>query len=333
MKKNLLFLLIILIITTSIKINYAFYNSLNEQTILIYEFNNSGSLDYPFDKVQDFNHTFPNLTVTALPISFMKARYYLKAEKFDEALALIYESMKINPYIGVSEFELAKFYQSRNSDSLYNNSKQAFHKLPSNNYHSKFYFYALSKLNREHELDSAFNIIKKNNDFEQWKDYIFYKLALDETKRMELSKLLEGNSTFDKKKDQYVTLRTLVDIGFNNYSSYEASIIKAENLFDQGRLIEAAIIYDEVSVKNPSQYLLKENAAIVYFKAGMTEAALNSFQFVIDNYINRKDAKSEFYLGLTYLLQKNKLLGCTYLRYANDKNFAGSKKVIENYCF
>ena len=332
MKKNLLFLLIILIITASIKINYAFNSSLIEQTILIYEFNNSGSLDYPFDKVQDFNHTFPNVTVTALPISFMKARYYLKAKKFDEGLALIYESMKINPYIGVSEFELAKFYQSRNSDSLYNNSKQAFHKLPSNNYHSKFYFYALSKLNREQELDSAFNIIKKNNDFEQWKDYIFYKLALDETNRMEMTKLLEGNSTFDKKKDQYVTLRTLVDVGFNNYSSYEASIIKAENLFDQGRLIEAAIIYDEVSVKNPSQYLLKENAAIVYFKAGMTEAAINSFQFVIDNYIDRRDAKSEFYLGLTHLLQKNKSLGCTYLKYADDKDFAGSKKVIEKYC-
>ena len=332
MKKNLLFLLIILIITASIKINYAFNSSLIEQTILVSEFNNSGSLDYPFDKVQDFNHTFPNVTVTALPISFMKARYYLKAKKFDEALALIYESMKINPYLGVSEFELAKFYQSRNSDSLYNNSKQAFHKLPLNSYHSKFYFYALSKLNREQELDSAFNIIKKNNDFEQWKDYIFYKLALDETNRMEMTKLLEGNSTFDQKKDQYVTLRTLVDIGFNNYSSYEASIIKAENLFDQGRLIEAAIIYDEVSVKNPSQYLLKENAAIVYFKAGMTEAAINSFQFVIDNYIDRKDAKSEFYLGLTYLLQKNRSLGCTYLKYADDKDFAGSKKVMEKYC-
>lgn len=332
MKKNLFFLLIIFIISASIKINYALYNSLNEQRFLIYEFNNSGSLDLPFDVVKDFNHTFPNVTVTTLPISFMKARYYLKAKKYDDALDLIYESKKINPYIGVSEFELAKFYQKRNNDSLYNNSKQAFHKLPLNNYHSKFYFYTLSKLNREQELDSAFNIIKKNNDFEQWKDYIFYKLSLDETNRMEMSKLLEGNSTFDKKKDKYVTLRTLVNIGFNNYSSYQASILKAESLFDQGRLIEAAIIYDQISVKNPSEYLLKENAAVVYFKAGMTEAAINSFQFVIGNFTDRKNAKSEFYLGLTHLLQKNKSLGCTYLKYADEKGFAGTKKVIEKFC-
>ena len=332
MKKTLLFLSIILIISVSIKINYAFYNSLNEQVILIYEFNNSGSLDYPFDKVQDFNHTFPDVSVTALPISFMKARYYLKAKKFDEALDLIYESKKINPYLGISEFELAKFYQTRNSDSLYYYSKQAFHKLPRNNYHTKLYFNALNKLNKEQELDSAFNIIKKYNSFEQWKDYIFYKLEFDENNRTKMSKLLEGNSTFDKKKDQYVTLRTLVNIGFYNYTNYEASIIKAENLFDQNKLIEAAIIYDEISVKNPSEYLLKENAAIVYFKAGMADAAINSFQFVIDNFIDRKNAKSEFYLGLTYLMQKNKFLGCTYLKYADDNDFAGTKKVIEKYC-
>jgi len=332
MKKPLLFLIIILIITASIKINYAFYNSLNEQTILIYEFNNSGSLDLPFDILKNFNHTFPNVTVTTLPISFMKARYYLKAKKYDEALDLIYKSKKTNPYIGVSEFELAKFYQTRNSDSLYYYSKQAFHKLPRNNYHTKLYFNALNKLNKEQELDSAFNIIKKYNSFEQWKDYIFYKLEFDENNRMEMSKLLEGNSSFDKKKDQYVTLRTLVNIGFYNYTNYEASIIKAETLFDQNKLIEAAVIYDEISVKNPSQYLLKENAAIVYFKAGMIDAAINSFQFVIDNFIDRKDAKSEFYLGLTYLLKKNEFLGCTYLKNADDKDFAGAKKVLEKYC-
>ena len=33
-----------------------------------------------------------------------------------------------------------------------------------------------------------------------------------------------------------------------------------------------------------------------------------------------------------WLLQKNKSLGCTYLKYADDKDFAGSKKVMEKYC-
>ena len=333
MKKNLLFLIIILIITASIKINYVFNNSLKEQLIIVLEFNNSGSLDYPFDKVKDFNHTFPNITVTTLPISFMKARYYLKAEKFDEALDLIHDSKKINPYLGVSEFELAKFYQIRDTDSLYHYSKQAFHKLPRSEYHAKLYFHALNKLNKEQELDSAFNTIKKYNQFEQWKDYIFYKLELGETNRQEMRKLLDGNSNFDKKNDKYVTLSTLVNIGFNNYTNYEASIVKAESLFDQNRLIEAAVIYDEMSIKNPTEYILKENAAIAYFKAGMNQAAINIFKFVIDNFINRKNAKSEFYLGVTYLAQKNKSLGCDYLKYADNKDFAGAKIVLDEYCY
>ena len=51
--KNNFFLIGILIATvSSIVINYLYNNSLKEQSILIYEFNNSGSLDYPFDLVK-----------------------------------------------------------------------------------------------------------------------------------------------------------------------------------------------------------------------------------------------------------------------------------------
>ena len=162
---------------------------------------------------------------------------------------------------------------------------------------------------------------------------IFSKLEIDETNRKSMQNLLATNNTFDKTKDEYITLQTLVNIGFNNYSDYESSIIKAEALFDQKRLVESAVIYDEVSVKNPSQYLLKENAAIAYYKAGMYQAAINSFQFVIDNFTTRKDAKSEFYLGLTLLTAKNEFLGCKYLELAKEKNFAGAKEIIEKFCY
>jgi len=331
--KNIFYLLFfILVISFSIFINYKYNESLKEQSILIYEFNNSGSLDYPLDLVKDFNDTFPNITVTTIPISLLKARYFLKENKFQEAIDLIHKSIKDNPYLGISEYELARFYLIRDLDSLYHYSKIAFNKLPRNNYHTKIYFTALSKLKKEKELDSAFSLIKNYKTFEQWKDYIFCKLDLNENNRQKMQTLLDQEDKFDKTMDEYITLQTLVNVGFNNYSDYQSSIIKAEALFDQNRLIESAIIYDEVSVKNPSQYLLKENAAIVYFKAGMYQAAINSFKYVIDNFRDRKDAKSEFYLGLTYLSAKNKLIGCDFLRLANQKNFSGSKNVIEKFC-
>lgn len=332
MKNKLFYLFIILILGFSIFINFKYNESLKEQSILIYEFNNSGALDYPLDLVKDFNDTFPNISVTTLPISLLKARYFLKENKFQEALDLMHKSINDNPYLGISEYELARFYLLRDIDSLYHYSKQAFYKLPRNNYHTKIYFTALSQLKKEKELDSAFNTIKNYNSFEQWKDYIFCKLDLNENNRQSMQNLLDQQDIFDKSKDEYITLQTLANVGFNNYNDYQSSIIKAEALFDQNRLIESAIIYDEVSVKNPSQYLLKENAAIVYFKAGMYQAAINSFKYVIDNFKNRKDAKSEFYLGLTYLSSENKLIGCDFLKLANQKNFSGSRNVIEKYC-
>ena len=333
MKNKFIFIGLSTVILLSIVINYLFNNSLKEQNILIYEFNNSGSLQYPLDLVKEFNHTFPNITVTTLPISVLKARYYLKAGMPVEGLDLIHQSRKANPYIGFPEYELARFYIRRDVDSLYHYSKQAFHKLPKSDYHSKVYFAALGKLKKEQELDSAFSLVKKYNNFEQWKDYIFLKLEFGEQNRPEMQELLDQNSLFDRKKDKYITLQTLVNVGFENYSDFQTSIIKAEAFFDQNRLVESAIIYDEVSVKNPAEYLLKENAAIAYYKAGMFDAAINSFEFVIDNFFNRKDAKAEFYLGLTHLTAKNKFQGCRYLTLAEKKNFLGAKKVKEKFCY
>ena len=102
MKNNLLFFIILSITVISIIINHKFNNSLKEQSILIYEFNNSGSLDYPLDRVKEFNHTFPNITVTTLPIALLKARYYLKHFKPVEALELIHNSKQFNPYLGIA---------------------------------------------------------------------------------------------------------------------------------------------------------------------------------------------------------------------------------------
>ena len=225
MKNKFSFIGLSTVIIFSITINYLYNNSLKEQSILIYEFNNSGSLDYPFDLVKDFNHSFPDITVTTLPISVLKARYYLNAEKLAEALELLHQSRKANPYVGLPEYELARFYIRRDIDSLYYFSKQAFHKLPRSAYHSKPYFAALAKLKKEQELDSAFSLVKKYNNFEQWKDYIFLKLEFGEKNRRDMQKLLDESNNFDKTKDKYITLQTLVNVGFENYTDFQTSIV------------------------------------------------------------------------------------------------------------
>ena len=79
MKNKLFFSLALLILIASVIINYKFNLSLREQTVLVLEFNNSGSLNAPIEMVSDFQDDFPNLTVTGIPISMFKSRYFLYA--------------------------------------------------------------------------------------------------------------------------------------------------------------------------------------------------------------------------------------------------------------
>ena len=332
MKNKLFFSLALLILIGSVIINYKFNLSLREQSVLVLEFNDSGSLNAPIEMVSDFQDDFPNLTVTGVPISMFKSRYFLKQKRFNEALALLHKSKKENPYIGIVDFELAKYYFGRDMDSSHYYSKLAFNKLPRNYYHSKVYFTVLAKKKNEKELDSAFNKIKKFKSFEQLKDYIFAKLELNPSSREKLKELVKNPKEYLIKKDEFTTLQTLVNIGYESLGDVQAKILKAETLFDQNKLVESAVMYDEISNSDPTQYLLKENAGISYFKASMSKASENTFRYIIENFYDRKDSKSEFYLGLVYLEKGQKKEGCFYLNVARKNSFPGSRNYWEKFC-
>ena len=78
MKKLILFLTGLLLLMTLSFGSYKKLSSSNYQALLIYDFNantrNFGLEDF---KKENLDPNFPNITVTALPIKYLKARYYL----------------------------------------------------------------------------------------------------------------------------------------------------------------------------------------------------------------------------------------------------------------
>ncbi len=332
MKNKFFFISSLIVLLASVIINYKLNESFKEQSVLILEFNNSGSLNYPIEMVEKFEDVFPNLSSTAVPISLFKARYFLKAKQPVEGLKLLYKAESENPYIGLVDFELAKFYFHRNKDSAYKYAKRAHFKLPRNDYHSKIYFKVLANKGKENELDSAFNIIKNAKRFDQWKDYIFTKLEMNNSNRDKLKELLNNADFFKDREDELYTLKTLVNIGYESLGEFQSKILKAETLFDQNRLLESAVIYDEISNSDPTRYKLKENAGIAYLKAGMSKSSENSFKYVVENFFDRKDSKSEFYLGIVYLENEFKKEGCFYIKIALKNNYSGSRQVWEKFC-
>ena len=156
MKKLILFLTGLLLLMTLSFGSYKKLSSSKYQALLIFDFN-SNTRDFKLDDFKNLDLNFPNITVTALPIKYLKARYYLEIDSVETAKKLIYESIKTNPYIYAPEILLAQIYLSENKlDSALYYSKKAFYGITNNNRHRDTYFDVLSQLKDSVSLDSAF---------------------------------------------------------------------------------------------------------------------------------------------------------------------------------
>ena len=332
MKNKIIFFIAIIPLICSIYINYLVNKSFKEQTLLIYDYNNH-QMNLPTNLILTFNHTFPNISVTGLPLGTMKARYLLKDSKNKEAIELIHSTKKDNPYIGTASLELANYYMNNNIDSAYYYSKIASFALPRNPYNSKLYFKTLLLLEKEEELDSAFYSIKNFNIMGQWQEYIFTKLELNNSNREGLKSLVKEAELYVDDQNQLSTLKALVNIGFEGLNGIQAIVLKAEQLFDQQDFVLSAINFLRAAELNPSRYNYYENAALAYYLGGEFEEARKLFTYILKNFQKKRNGKSEFYLGVLEIEKKNKNQGCIFLKEALKKQFSGTRKVIENYCY
>ena len=64
----------------------------------------------------------------------------------------------------------------------------------------------------------------------------------------------------------------------------------------------------------------------------MSKASENTFRYIIENFYDRKDSKSEFFLGLVYLEKEQKKEGCFYLDVARKNSYPGSREYWEQFC-
>ena len=95
---NGIFFIGVIIILPSIYITNKVYQSHKGQMILLQDFN-SNSYSLALNQVDNIVPDIPNISVTTLPISSMKARYYVESNQYDKALALLEKGKYENPFI------------------------------------------------------------------------------------------------------------------------------------------------------------------------------------------------------------------------------------------
>lgn len=328
MKKKFFFSAFIVVIALSSSIvSLKVLQSHSIQSFLMYDFNKD-VYNVVYDQFSGFNDNIPNITSTALPMKFLKARYYLKIDSIFKAKRLLRDAIKANPFIKAPEEMLARiFLNEKNYDSALYFSKEAFTKMPNANPHRSTYFTVLRHFNDSISLDNAFNIIREYNNPNHWYDYIYSKFKISPS-HGQLSILADE---FKKKfpNEDFKTIKELLNFSGVGGEAYTISSLLsniADEKFKEELYAEAASLYDKAIDFNKENYLLFENAAIAYDLSQNIEKATDYYNKVIYEY-KSDDGRAEFYKGLM-LMRNNDMKGCQYLKSSSQKKYIGKNTKI-----
>ncbi|MFL2625140.1 MAG: tetratricopeptide repeat protein [Candidatus Marisimplicoccus sp.] len=152
-------------------LNLLRFTSFKDQVILLSDLTNN---TYNFD-IDDFKtslYPYPSLTVSAIPINSLKARYQFNLNQIERAQESLDRGIRHNPYMIYSHYIKSRIYLSENKiikslDYL----REGFSISPNNSYLSPLYFTLLSQLNLNQELILAYDTIVGMDNLDLWKFY------------------------------------------------------------------------------------------------------------------------------------------------------------------
>lgn len=162
-----IFLFLILLTVPVIILSIRVEKSYRQQFNMLGDFNTN---NYNFElDFENFIEDYPNISVTTIPIATIKAEYFIRKNKLDDAIRLLQKGSKANPYLGRSESRLAELYFTAlpNKDSALYYAEKAYNSRPLNSNHFLIYLKSLATRNDIEKLDKTFennfNLLKKVN--------------------------------------------------------------------------------------------------------------------------------------------------------------------------
>ena len=334
--KNIFKIFIVAFLISNVFVNIKVYQSSSLQAYLLYDFNN-GSYLVPWEIYNKLDDNFPNLTQTALPIKYLKARYLLHIDSLSQAKSLLFDASKDNPYIMAAESMLADIYLKENNlDSAYIFSKMAFNKMPNVDFHRNTYFKVLRSLkdsmNVESELDNAFMRLKNLRDSEKsrkdWYDYIYSKSIITDSIATVIPLISQFKERFPNEDPKIIDeLENRIEIGSQSYTLFSVFSAIGDDYFIKEDYLNASKNYEQAIDNNQDNYIIYENLAISYDLSERTDMALEMYDLVLNNF-KPKNGRVEFYKGLLLVRLGENELGCDYLKNSSNKNYFGSNTKI-----
>jgi len=323
--------LILLLIPISIYSSSRVFRSSQHQAIFLKAFNTGDYSTPSLDVIDKFEMNYPSLSATTLPMSSIKGMYYLKQQKYREAIPLFRKGIKDNPYLHISESFLGYSLDmiGEKDSSLYF-TKKAFDYMPKNEVHYANYINSLYQLRDSVTIKKVFSSLPPDKSS-------YY----DEIYLLTMASLVDPGNTDFTLSGLDINVESGNDRlkrGFYSLQVGESDMFKADELYQIGlyffkeeNFVAAAESFINANKLNPYELAYKENAANALLKTGEDERALDVLNDLIDNY-NSSSPKAHYLRGLTLFSMGKENEGCADLKYAYDQGFISDTRIYQMIC-
>lgn len=326
----------ILLILPCIYLSHLVYKSYDYQKYIISEYNANSYREETTALFNNLNLDYPSLTITALPIKTLVAKYYFFAEDYQKAFELIDQGEKDNPYVELGSslkaeiFDYLKVY-----DSLKFYSKKAYEYMPNNSLHFLQYTKALSI---EKNIDEMSRIYRENLKYNNPKFAIAFLTGIL-SNQIKIDDTVKEMARDARKK--FITnenVRLAADYILYGEKNIKESIKNSEEatlLFNKGNYSRALYYFKQAAEKNPADYSNFENIGMLLINDKNSQKGINFLKKVIDSMDRPKSnmGKSEYLIGLGYLQLEKKDSACYYLDLSRKLNYKDSFRVHAANCY
>ena len=320
-----------LLVLPAIFINNQVYKSLKGQMVLLQDFN-TNQYNLPLNQVDNIVPKIPNITVTTIPINSVKARYYVKAKKYDKAIDLIDKGTKANPYLYYSEILKSQIFEEKGQlDSAMIYAKKAFFGLPNNDLHSSKYINLINITRDKNALEEAFQLLTKKNKLTNWKNYLVIASNLESKNNPKLIERANRALELFPNNGDIKRLHSRIIIGIDALRISSDFSNKGLEYFNKKDFKNAAIQFENAYDANPLDYAFYENAATANYMIGNFDKAIEQIDIVI-NKLNPLNGKCEYIKALIYIKMDDLIGACPFLETSRDSGFKEAEAIFDQYC-
>jgi tetratricopeptide (TPR) repeat protein len=305
---------------------------------MYFDFNgNRADLKIPLADAILWEDKLPNISTTSLPIDFIKSNYFIQEKMYEEAKSLIKKGNKVNPHLGMGEYNLARIYREQKMlDSAYHFAKIAVEKLPRNIGHISYLQKILAGRNDLKEAKILFQKFKHLKDKIIWNNHALFLIALNED-----GKFIYGEDEIDFANEAYELFpeekfikaaHKIVNSGHKSALEGD-SYDKLANEYFKEKKYEKAILNWEKAIElinNEDSYYL--NIAQAYQSLGNFEKSIEYLKKLEKLGIKGFDGKFEFLTSLAFFKLGKKDVSCNYARQAKEYNYENANDLIKITC-